>query len=1804
MSRKLIFGIFVGIVLMSLILISALTTTQVFFDDFETNNFATIWTSAADYVRQNVVENTDGGGTWSIEVDGNVADVLMSITNAQNVSNQTICNLTSRILIESGFDGGEFVCMDYSLDNGATWNRNTGSDGGLGGLCQDGDVDTENVFRTIEYYNDTIFGTQNFRYRFRTSANNANEDAYIDNVNLTCYANNNPALSNITASHTTIKGGNTLTIWANTTENGVNDTEADTLNLYCDETVTPTSANTDCTGGTTTDSTYPYTLSCTFATPLDDVNHTEYCRIYDGMSYSNLTNISYVTDSTAPTTSLVSVAGDLVPAYYDTNNDALTEIIVNGEANMACRWSSVDLIYSAMANDCVISGTIANCSVTDALTQGLITRYVSCQDVYTNEQTPAQNLDVQFTLDYTAPTTSDNSVQTIQVPPYVVTITEADNVDADPTSYYCTASTTGCNPILAIDNGGTITYTSANRGTNYLRYYSVDDAGNTQIVVNKTININQLPSFTSAVDDAVTIAPSTIININTTSYDSDAVEEITLYVCNSTSVTSAGCGVNNYCNNTVNGNISSAGNVSCAFTSESVSGTYDWYAFIYDASNEIAINNFSGVYDVDATAPSITIDSPLNQTYTQNSITFTITVDEALTNAWYSLDSGANNVTLSNNSAFEWTQQNTSIADGGYIVIFWANDSYGNINNSLVSRTFSISVGPTDTTPPSITIISPSNNSYDLDGSVLLNITSDESLEWAGWQNNSGTIIDLDNVSATNWNSTSIFPEGIYNVTFYANDTSHNQANKTSVIYVDLTNPSVDDFSCSDVNDSQDVVCNANVSDTIGLNYVIIGYNATGSWINSSLISLTGVSDSLSYTIASGNTTPLGFTVEIYLYDDSGRNNLSESDAVSITDDTFPTIWNVTYSPNTTDALDPGVTVNVNATIVEDYNISSVVLEYLNISDGIWSSITMTNNSGLVYQASSTIVYNASFVPQNGTWVFRINVTDTQGNNNISQNYSFVVENDLSYFNSTDIPDTKSITTAQESENTSLGWLFVNNTGESALNFTINVTSTIRDRFDINYSVSANATYDLASGEAINLTILVNTTDLSVDLYNYNLTVSSVIGTSVFEKHLNVQTSVAPFLVVTIDSYSSSVTKGQSGVGMLASVTNLGTASASNVNLVWDLPSEFSLASGNLSRSFSSLDIGQSGTNTVTFDVSSSAGVSSANVNVSGTASGLGVTTDSKTITISDVTTTVVVTTPGSPGGGGSGGGSSTTTKQYDKTIEVTRGTEDTFEIEISNKYSNSTLKNLVLDLSGFLSYFNIGNQKDLSQYVEIYPDVISEIKYGETKSFVVTLKTPAYKEYEEHDLKVLIQGSIVKGGVVVGPYRETQFIKLYIQEMDVEEAKLKLTEAEEALVLMKLEGYNIQEVEKLLSFAKDKLDLHQNKEAFDLAEEIIAIKEKSFFVDDLISRIQEAIDNPRKMSLITGNVPREFTDGEGKNFSITSVITGEAIFDAQDASEVLQLAIAAFERGDFALAEERAKSAQILLLLERKGNFGLFVYLYWHIILLCVFAFSFLGVLGFRKYQKFSASRKIEDINVEEENIRDLILSSQKKYFEGKLSREESDSISQKHQKRLAVIRKDRLSLRNRRIKLLKPQEVLKDLDSERGNVEDEIRKIQTAYYKTRTLSEKDYRLQFEALNERLAEIEGERATLRILEEKEKKKGVEVVASEKDKIFKDNFNLSKRNRIKQLHKERKKLVKDLHAHRKKMERDLKPNVSLSERKDSFVNKIKSWFGKDKKGLMSVEEGDLLHTIKKEIQGKDCKGKWIKINHRWTKNEK
>ena|SRR3989338_2466264 len=143
---------------------------------------------------------------------------------------------------------------------------------------------------------------------------------------------------------------------------------------------------------------------------------------------------------------------------------------------------------------------------------------------------------------------------------------------------------------------------------------------------------------------------------------------------------------------------------------------------------------------------------------------------------------------------------------------------------------------------------------------------------------------------------------------------------------------------------------------------------------------------------------------------------------------------------------------------------------------------------------------------------------------------------------------------------------------------------------------------------------------------------------------------------------------------------------------------------------------------------------------------------------------------------------------------------------------------------------------------------------------------------------------------------------------------------------------------------------------------------------------------------------------------------------------------------------------------------------------------------------------------------------------------------------KKVASIQKERLSLRNKRIRMLPSETIIQDLEREAKQIENLIRKIQYDYFRDRKINEPEYKEQFTSLSERLAEIEEERATLELRRVKRQK--TEVAKPDKKEV-----------------------------------------KTIAE----------SLIGKGNKDIVIIEH-KFIDKIKSLLGGRDVKGKWIKIN--------
>jgi len=1463
-----------------------------------------------------------------------------------------------------------------------------------------------------------------------------NSNGYIKTYEIT--SNYLPNMTSITLSSSMIRGGDPVII----TAQNVTDSDNETLEIYCSNQSIPDSSNkVTCTGGSPIDDYSPYSVSCSFATPVDDENHTTYCRIFDGVEYTNVYSGWYVTDSQTPSTTILSVAGDTAPTYYDTVNDGMTVINISGEANMSCRYGLIDQPYTAMTNNCT---TIFNNSIcSPAPSQGTADYYVSCKDLVGNEQNASTNNDISsLAIDWTAPTTFDNSDAAVHLPGYNVTLTEADNVDGDPTTLYCIDTSNTCNPLIATDDGAEFEFTA--RGASYLKYYSTDDAGNSQTIVNNTIHINVLPVFTSAFDNLTTVIGGGNITVSTFSNDSDTVlgQNLRLFVCNETGANSSGCTATTLCSDLI-----STENSTCSFSAPFIDAVFNWYAYIYDSSGEASVDNYkSGSVLIDSTNPVISITSPLNTTYPQNSVTAEVTINEPASFVTYSINKSSN-ISMTNISAILWTATVSNLTNGTFNITYYANDTVGNIGSNDVE--FIIDTTFNDSLPPSITIWSPINDTFYANSSVYLNISANEGLAWAGYSVNGSAPTNMDSVSATKWNATIMLADSYHVITIIANDSSfnNNQAKKNVYIYVDTQVP-VHNNSYNlplQANNSANVTCYSEWTDA-HLASAYVETNVSGAKTNSTEIVLNSSYEVISYEVDPG---AVKFYCKFYIYDHAGLYNTSTV-FINATDVIPPTYnYSGTY-PNTTLDLDPGTVINVTIySAADETNLDSVVLYYRQNASTNWSTALM----------SQTITgHNASFLASVAdTWQYIVSINDTAGNEQNTSIMSLDVQYDQTWETNTTIPYIKSITQADDRD-INLGNITINNTGDYTLNFTVNSS-------DNWIFINNSDTYSIAlsPGGSVTVNGSANATNYSVGMYDYEITIyaDNITGdkpqtvSARLDNKVLIQTQIDPYFYLEILSYFSSAASDTTGHILMAEIDNVGTADATETEIGWLLPTDWIVTGGSVTRDIGDLAIGASAT------ISTSVTVGDA-----GTKTITAVATcdencdesESRTVTITgDTPSTPTTPSSGSTGGSSSGGPSTSgggsisyrdsviAGQEFfntEESFELVRGQTESFEINITNVYENLTLYNVTIEVEGYLA-----------QYLDMQPLLIDVIEPDQTKSFTIRVSSPTYMEQGTYSLDFtftgLLLGKLKKGYFTTSIEKELiekRSVTLYILESTAEDIMLRIEEATNYLLLMQDAGFNTQRTDKLLNEAKNFFDMRDFNKVIEITDRIIGIHDSAFEADTQIRLLRQ-------------NTEESLRNG----------------INVDEIQNMLALAEAAFLREDYETAIKRVNEAQLsLLIISGKWNAIRFMKNYWWHLSILITVLSVCGVLLKRKAELVIISKRLEDLDNEEDSINELMYEMQKKAYENKsLSVHEYDQQKSIYEKRLSEIRKTRDRMRSRKFKMNRIGDDIERLRAEDQQVIKRIKLLQDCFYRNHSISEKQYKQRMSEYKLRRLELE-----------------------------------------------------------------------------------------------------------------------------------
>lgn len=224
------------------------------------------------------------------------------------------------------------------------------------------------------------------------------------------------------------------------------------------------------------------------------------------------------------------------------------------------------------------------------------------------------------------------------------------------------------------------TLTPNNQFFQYMAYFHTEDLNYTPMLFNVTVDYN-LPPVVS-LDDPVDFANlSAALDFNYTATDGD------LDTCELWGNWTGGWHLNESFVSPSNGSV----NGSSVITIED--GQYVWSVYCNDTGGNYNNTVENRTLTIDATPPLVLIVSPTATTYTTSSASLDyVAVDTNLGTVWYTKDSGVTNTSLTGNITL------SSLSNADYTLILYANDTFGNLNETNV--TFTVSVSTTTTTTP------------------------------------------------------------------------------------------------------------------------------------------------------------------------------------------------------------------------------------------------------------------------------------------------------------------------------------------------------------------------------------------------------------------------------------------------------------------------------------------------------------------------------------------------------------------------------------------------------------------------------------------------------------------------------------------------------------------------------------------------------------------------------------------------------------------------------------------------------------------------------------------------------------------------------------------------------------------------------------------------------------------------------------------------------------------------------------------------------------------------------------------------
>jgi hypothetical protein len=407
-------------------------------------------------------------------------------------------------------------------------------------------------------------------------------------------------------------------------------------------------------------------------------------------------------DTTSPQVAVTSPTSDVSVTTNPTITGTATDNVAVTSLKASVDGGTAQTVTVGTGGSFSFTPTLA----TDGSADGKHTVVFTATDAASNNSTPVT---VTFHLDTTAPVvmiSSPTDNQTTAANP-TISGTATDNQ----TVASLNASVDGATAqTVTVGAGGSFTFTptlatdGSADGQHTVTFTATDAAGNTSAVATLHFTL-------SSANAAVTLTAPAAGQTFTTVPEFDGSVTSNIEISNLTA--------------SVDGGSPQPVSVSVlgSFTFTPTISTDGTHTVVFDAGS--AFTPVSRSFVLDSTAPVVNISSPANGQSFQGSVAIVGTVADALsgvTSLTYSLDGGTPQpVAFGSGGAFSFQPglATDGSADGQHTVALVATDGVGNVSQA-VSVTFRL-----DTTPPSVTITSPSDNVSGKTDPVLTGTISD-----------------------------------------------------------------------------------------------------------------------------------------------------------------------------------------------------------------------------------------------------------------------------------------------------------------------------------------------------------------------------------------------------------------------------------------------------------------------------------------------------------------------------------------------------------------------------------------------------------------------------------------------------------------------------------------------------------------------------------------------------------------------------------------------------------------------------------------------------------------------------------------------------------------------------------------------------------------------------------------------------------------------------------------------------------------------------------------------------------------------